>query len=111
MAMLEQFRRIERELVTSPITNLKIKQAIELSKELDKMVAELTEKLDVEALLAEPTEFIREGEYLENMLDDFLNNDDLLDDLQDDSVTIATVGIIPLNLLIGIVILGTWREM
>ena len=111
MAMLEQFRRIDRELVTSPITTLKIKQAIELSKELDKMAAEPTEKLDVEALLAEPTEFIREGEYLENMLDDFLNNDDLLDDLQDDSVTIATVGIIPLNLLIGIVILGTWREM
>ena len=58
-------------------------------------MAKLTEELDIEALWAEPTEFIREDEYSENMLDDLLNNDDLLDDLQDDSAAVATVGIIP----------------
>ena len=41
----------------------KAAQATELSKDLDKMVAEPTEELDVEALLVESTEFIREGEY------------------------------------------------
>ena len=59
------------------------------------MVAELIEELDVEGLLAEPTEFIKEGEYSENLLDDLLNNDDLLDEFQDNLATIATVGIIP----------------
>ena len=58
-------------------------------------MAKLTEELDIEALLAKSTEFIREGEYSENMLNDLLNNDDLLDDLQDDSAAVATVRIIP----------------
>ena len=61
------------------------------------MVAELTEELDVMALLAESVEFIRECEYSKNLLDDLLNNDDLLDDLQRDSAAVATVGIIPLE--------------
>ena len=39
-----------------------------MSKDLDKMVAE-------------STEFIKKGEYLENLLDDLLNHDDLLDEL------------------------------
>ena len=95
--MLEQSKTIEREPVKSPITTPKPTQTIELSKELNKMVAELTEELDVEDLLAEPTKFIREGEYLKNMLDDLLNNDDLLDDFQDDLAIIEIVGIIPLE--------------
>ena len=58
MVMLEQFRRIEREPVKSPIATLKPVQAIELSKDLDKVVTKSTEELDVEALLVKPTEFI-----------------------------------------------------
>ena len=58
MAMLEQPKKIERKSVKSKITTSKLEQPIELSKELDKMVAELIEELDVEALLEEPTEFI-----------------------------------------------------
>ena len=95
VAILEQSKKIERKLVKSPINAPKLAQANELSRELNKMVAEATEELDVEALLAKPIEFIREGEYSENLLDDLLNNDDLLDDLQDDLVAMATVGIIP----------------
>ena len=94
MAILEQSKRIEKEPMTFPITNLKLKQAIELSNELDKMVAKPIEELDVEALLAKPTEFIQGGEYSKNLLDDLLNNDDLLDDLKDDSATVAIVEII-----------------
>ena len=45
-------------------------------------------------LLAKPTEFIQGGEYSKNLLDDLLNNDDLLDDLKDDSATVAIVEII-----------------
>ena len=81
----------------SPITTPKLEQATELPKNFDKMVAEPIEELDVKALLAEPIELIREGEYLENLLDDLLNNDDLFDELQDDQVTNAIVGIIPLE--------------
>ena len=58
MAILEQSKRIERKPLKSPITTLKLKQATELSKELDKLVIESTEELDVEALQAEPIEFI-----------------------------------------------------
>ena len=68
-----------------------------MSKDLDKMVVEPIEELNVEALLAEPKEFIRESEYLKNLLDDLLNNDDLLDDLQDDVATVAIVEIIHLE--------------
>ena len=95
--MLEQSKNVERVHVKSLTTTPKPEQVIELSIDLDKMVAELTEELDVEALLAEPTEFIRENEYSENLLDDLLNNDDLLDKLQDDLATLATIGIIPLE--------------
>ena len=95
--MLEQSKRIEREPVKSPITTLKLEQATELSKELDKMIAELIKELDVEALLAESIEFIQESEYSENLLDDLLNNDDLLDDLQDDLAVVPIVGIILLE--------------
>ena len=80
MAILEQFRHIEREQVQSPTTAPKLEPITKLSRDLDKMVAKPTDKLDVEALLAEPIEFIREGEYSENLLDDLLNNDDILDD-------------------------------
>ena len=66
-------------------------------KDLDKIVVELTKELNVEALLAKPTEFIRECEYLENLLDDLLNNDDLLDELQDDPAIIAMIRIILLK--------------
>ena len=38
---------------------------------------------------------IRENEYLENLLDDLLNNDDLLDELQNDLAMVVTIGIIP----------------
>ena len=34
---------------------------------------------------------------MENLLDDLLNSDDLLDDLQDDSVVVVIIGIIPLE--------------
>ena len=84
MAMFEQSKRIERKLVRSSINSPKPEQATELSKELHKMVAKPTKELNVEAILAKPTEFIREGEYSENLLDNLLNNDNLLDDLQDD---------------------------
>ena len=80
--------------MNSPTNTTKPVQATYLSRELNKMVAESTYGLDVEVLLAEPTEFIREGEYSENILDDLLNNNDLLDDLQDDSAAVATVRII-----------------
>ena len=40
---------------------------------------------------------IRENEYLENLLDDLLNNDDLLDELQDDPAMVVIIGIIPLE--------------
>ena len=46
------------------------------------MVAKLTKELDVEALLADSKKFIREDEYLENWLDDLLNNNDLLDEFR-----------------------------
>ena len=45
------------------------------------MVVKRIKELNVEALLAEPIEFIRESEYSKNLLDDLLNNDDLLNDL------------------------------
>ena len=61
MAMLEQSRRIERQPVKSPIATPKPEQAIELSKDLDKMVAESIEEQDVEALLPKRTKFIREA--------------------------------------------------
>lgn len=61
------------------------------------MVAERIEELDVEAFLVEPTEFIREDEYLENLLDGLLNNNDVLDKFQDDPAMVAIVGIIPLE--------------
>ena len=57
-AMLEQSKKIKRKPIKSLITTPKLEQAIELSKDLDKMVAKLIEELDVEALLAEHTEFI-----------------------------------------------------
>ena len=57
-AMLEQSKKIKRKPIKSLITTPKLEQAIELSKDLDKMVAKLIEELDVEALLAEPIEFI-----------------------------------------------------
>ena len=60
-------------------------------------MAKPIKKLDLEALLAEPTEFVQEGKYSETLLDYLLNNDDLLDDLQDNSATVATVGIILLE--------------
>lgn len=41
--MLEQSKRIEKEPMKSPIITLKSKQATKLSKELNKMVAKLTE--------------------------------------------------------------------
>ena len=97
MTILVQSKRVEREQVKSPVTTPKLEQATELPKNFDKMVAEPIEELDVKALLAEPIKFIREGEYPENLLDDLLDNDDLLDELQDDQVTIAIVGIIPLE--------------
>ena len=97
MAMLKQSKKIERELIRSSITTPKLERAIELSEHLDKMVVDPTEELDVKALLVEPTKFIREGEYLENLLDDLLSNDDLLDELQDDPVIVAMVGIIALE--------------
>ena len=34
---------------------------------------------------------------MENLLDDLLNNDDLLDDLQDDSTALTIIKIIPLE--------------
>ena len=37
------------------------------------------------------------SDYLENLLSNMLNNDDLLDELQDDSTAIATVGISPME--------------
>ena len=80
MAILEQSKTVERKEVKSPITTLKPEQVTELSRGLDKIVAEMTEKLDIKALLTEPTGFIREDEYLESLLDDLLNNDDLLDE-------------------------------
>ena len=95
--MLEQSKKVARKQVTSLITTPKPEQATELSNDLDKMVVESTEELDVEALLMEPTKFIRGGEYLENLLDDLLNNYELLDEFQDDLATIATIGIIPLE--------------
>ena len=58
MAMLEQSKKVERELMKSPIATPKSKQATELSKDLDKMVAEPTKEQDVEALPTEPTEFM-----------------------------------------------------
>ena len=61
--MLKQSKTVEREQVKSPITTPKPEQVIELFKDLDKMVAEPTEELDVEALLAEPTKFIKKDEY------------------------------------------------
>ena len=64
-----------------PITIPKLEQVTQLSKELDEMNVESTEELDVETSLAEPMEFIREGEYSENLLDCLLGNDDLLDEL------------------------------
>ena len=64
-----------------PITIPKSEHITELPKELDEMNVESMEELDVRTLLAEPTEFIREGEYLENLLDYLLGNDDLLDEL------------------------------
>ena len=84
MAMLEQSKRIEIEPVKNLVTTSKLEQATELSKELDKIVVKPIEELDIEDLLAEPTEFVRKGEYSKNLLHDLLNNDDLLDDLQDD---------------------------
>ena len=93
--MLEQSKQIEKKPVKSPINTSKLVQAIDLSIELNKMVAEPTYELDIEALLAEPSEFIRKSEYSENLLDDLLNNDDLLDDFQDESAAVVTIGIIP----------------
>ena len=61
--MLEQSHKIEKELVKSLITTPKSEQATKLSNDLDKMVAKLIKELDVETLLIEPIEFIREGEY------------------------------------------------
>ena len=58
MVVLEQSKRNERDLVKSPTITPKSEQAIELSKELNKMVAKPTKELDVDALLAEPSEFI-----------------------------------------------------
>ena len=81
----------------SPITTPKPEQATKLSKDLDKIVAEPMEELDIEALLTKLIGFIRQNEYLENLLDDLLNNDDPLDEFQDDPATTATVGIIPLQ--------------
>ena len=37
------------------------------------------------------------GHYSENLLNDILNNDDLSDELQDDSIAIAIVGISPIE--------------
>lgn len=62
------------------------------------MIVEPTNKLDVEAMLAEPIEFIKEDEYSKNLLDVLLNNDDLLDEFQDDLATKATIGIILLEI-------------
>ena len=97
MAMLEQFKHIEREQVQSLIITPKLKPIIELSRDLDKIVAELTDEFDVEALLAERSEFIREDEYSENLLDDLHNTDDLLNELQDNPAIVAIMGIIPLK--------------
>ena len=94
VAILEQSKKIQREPVKTLINAPKPAQATELPRELNKMVAEPMEELDVEALLAESTEFIHEGEYSKNLPDDQLNNDDLLYDLQDDPATVAAVRII-----------------
>ena len=53
--MLKQSKKVEREQVKSLITTLKPEQVAKLSKDLAKIAVELTEELDVEALLAEPT--------------------------------------------------------
>ena len=45
-------------------------------------------------MLTKPTKFIKEDEYLENLLDDLLNNDDILDE---DLTIVANVRIIPLE--------------
>ena len=105
--MLEQSKNVEKEQVKSPTTILNPEQVTELSKDLDKIVAKLMEELDVEALLAEPTEFIKEDEYSENLLDDFLNNNDLLDEFHDDPTTVLLLGLSIQNLLINLVISST----
>ena len=92
--------------LSPPTTTPKLEQVIELSGDLDKMVAKSTEEFDVEAPLAKPTKFVIEEEYLENLLDDLLVNDEILDELQDDPTMIATIG----NLPIKLVITGTWRR-
>ena len=109
--MLQQFKNVERKQVKSPITTPKPKQVIELSKDLDKMVAEPMEELDIEALLAGPIEFIREDEYSENLLDDLLNHHDLLDVFQDDPLKQLLLKLFLQSLLIKLVISSTWREM
>ena len=63
VAILEQSKKIERKPIKPPINAPKSAQATELSRELNKMVAEPTEELDVATLLAKPTKFIREDEY------------------------------------------------
>lgn len=61
------------------------------------MITELIDELYMEAMLAEPTEFIWVDEYSINLLDDLLNNDDLLDEFQGDPAIIATIRIIPIE--------------
>ena len=80
-----------------PTITTKLELITELSKDLDQMVAKQTDELVVEALLAKAIKFILEGEYLENLLDDLLNNNDLLDKLHDDPAAMAIVRIIPLE--------------
>ena len=49
------------------------------------------------------------GDYSENLLNDMLNNDDLSDELQDDSTAIAIVGIVLCSLLIKMVNVPTTK--
>ena len=97
MAMLEQTKHVEKEPLQSPELPPTLEPVNRLFEDLDKMIVEPIDELDVQAMLAKPIEFIKEDEYSENLLDDLLNNDDLLDELQDDPVIVATVRIIPIK--------------
>ena len=65
MALLEKFSHCLREIIQSFFYAIFRKWGC---------YTELINELDVEALLAEPIEFIKEYKYSENLLDELLNN-------------------------------------
>ena len=94
MTVLEQLKQAKEDLVKSLELLPKLEPIIGLSEDQDKIITEWIDDLNMEAMLTKPTKFIREDEYLENLLDDLLNNDDILDE---DLTTVANVRIIPLE--------------